>query len=419
MGLAHQSALLPGRTPCTSASVHPAPFSPARCSSRQPRQVWVTRSQAGDASVEDFAAPRRSVLSAGAALAASSLLQVAAPQGAGAKVVSSDWELVKLPLDPGVVLLDIGFTDTDPNHGFLLGSRETLLETKDGGRTWTPRTVAAAQDEGFNYRFNSVSFNGDEGWIVGKPAILLHSNDGGANWDRVPLSAKLPGNPILVSALAGKPGQAEMVTDQGAVYVTSNGAYTWTAAVQETVDATLNRTVSSGISGASYYEGSFSNVQRGPSGDYVAVSSRGNFFLTWSPGETYWQPHNRPTARRVQNMGWTANNSLWLATRGGDVFFSPTPGVSEKFDQARLGSRGFGILDVAFKPGSELGYAAGGSGTLVKTDDGGRSWKRDRSTDEVAGNLYAIKWTKGGLGFILGNDGILLRYIPGAMGSDA
>ena len=32
--------------------------------------------------------------------------------------------------------------------GFLLGSRETLLETKDGGRTWEPRSVAAAKDEG-------------------------------------------------------------------------------------------------------------------------------------------------------------------------------------------------------------------------------------------------------------------------------
>jgi photosystem II stability/assembly factor-like uncharacterized protein len=98
--------------------------------------------------------------------------------------------------------------------GFLLGTRQTLLETKDGGKSWNPRKVAAAQDEGFNYRFNSVSFNGEEGWIVGRPAILLHTTDGGTNWERVPLSAKLPGNPILVHALPGKSGQAELTTDQ-------------------------------------------------------------------------------------------------------------------------------------------------------------------------------------------------------------
>jgi len=63
-------------------------------------------------------------------------------------------------------------------------------------------------------------------------------------------------------------------------------------------------------------------------------------------------------ARRVQNMGWTSNNSLWLATRGGDVFFAPQPGVSEKFDQAKLGSRGFGILDVACAPIRAAGCCA-------------------------------------------------------------
>ena len=47
---------------------------------------------------------------------------------------------------------------------------------------------ARPQDEGFNFRFNSISFNGDEGWIVGKPAILLHTTDGGKSWERVPLS---------------------------------------------------------------------------------------------------------------------------------------------------------------------------------------------------------------------------------------
>lgn len=64
-----------------------------------------------------------------------------------------------------------------------------------------------------------------------------------------------------------------------------------------------------------------------------------------------------------------------------------------------------------FKANSKEGYAVGGSGTLLKTEDLGQSWKRDRSTDGVAGNLYAVKFTPGGAGFILGNDGILLRYI--------
>lgn len=50
------------------------------------------------------------------------------------------------------------------------------------------RILLSFQDEGFNFRFNSISFNGDEGWIVGKPAILLRTTDGGKSWERVPLS---------------------------------------------------------------------------------------------------------------------------------------------------------------------------------------------------------------------------------------
>jgi hypothetical protein len=37
--------------------------------------------------------------------------------------------------------------------GFLLGTRQTLLETVDGGKTWQPRDIEAAKDEGFNYRW--------------------------------------------------------------------------------------------------------------------------------------------------------------------------------------------------------------------------------------------------------------------------
>ena len=261
--------------------------------------------------------------------------------------------------------------------------------------------MEAAQDEGFNYRFNSISFNGDEGWIVGKPGILLHTSDGGKSWERVPLSAKLPGTPVLITALEGK-GAAEMTTDQGAIYVTANGAYNWTAAVQETVDATLNRVISSGISGASYYEGSFSNIARSDAGDYVAVSSRGNFFMTWSPGQAYWQPHNRPATRRLQNMGFAqGGDKLWMSTKGGDLYYGDASGEGA-FDQAKLGSRGFGLLDVKFAADKKTAFACGGSGSLFKSEDGGATWKRDRSTDDLAANLYEIQFSPNGRAFVLG-----------------
>lgn len=308
------------------------------------------------------------------------------------------------------MLLDVSFLPNDPKHGFLLGTRQTLLETKDGGRTWAAREIPSAEDEDFNYRFNSISFEGDEGWIVGKPAILLRTADGGATWQRVPLSSRLPGTPVLIKATGSK--GAEMVTDEGAIYVTSNGGYNWKAAVEETVSATLNRTVSSGISGASYYTGTFSTVNRSPQGNYVAVSSRGNFYLTWEPGQPYWQPHNRASARRIQNMGWRSDGGLWVLVRGGGLLLSEGTGVTEDFQEVPIASRGFGVLDVGYRSNSEA-WAAGGSGVLLKTQDGGRTWVRDRVADDLAANLYSVKFMNNNVGFVLGNDGVLLRYTGG------
>jgi photosystem II stability/assembly factor-like uncharacterized protein len=82
---------------------------------------------------------------------------------------------VDLPVEDGVVLLDIAFTGDDPKHGFLSGTRQTLLETFNGGKTWEPRYIESVDEEGINYRYNSISFNGSEGWIVGKPGMQLVS----------------------------------------------------------------------------------------------------------------------------------------------------------------------------------------------------------------------------------------------------
>ena len=328
-------------------------------------------------------------------------------------IESSFWEQIDLPLEPGVILLDIAFTGENSQHGFLLGTRQTVLETRDGGKTWDERDLSGLLDEDVNYRFNSISFKGDEGWIIGKPAVLLHTTDGGANWERVGLSPRLPGAPVLITA-TGDNGQAEMVTDEGAIYFTKDAARNWKAAVEETVSATLNRTVSSGITGASYYTGTFSTIARNDEGEYLGLSSRGNFYMTWAPGQAYWQPRNRTSARRVQSMGWRPDGGIWELTRGGGVYLSNDTGLPEEdsdFTEARIGSRGFGLLDLGFTPSGKTFWTVGGSGSVFYSTDGGKKWKRDRGTDNVAANLYTVKFQNDRQGFVLGNDGVLLRYI--------
>lgn len=46
-------------------------------------------------------------------------------------------------------------------------------------------------------------------------------------------------------------------------------------------------------------------------------------------------------------------------------------------------------------------------------EDGGQTWRRERAADSLAANLYELVFTKGGLGFVLGNDGVLLRVRVG------
>lgn len=389
-------------------------LSRANAQAQQPRFISTSRAcslPSSDSSSSSSSLSRRQFVSQTATLSLS--ISLAATTGlyeqpAKSEEALSAWERVYIPVDPGVVLLDIAFVPDDLNHGFLLGTRQTLLETKDGGKTWAPRSIPSAEEEDFNYRFNSISFKGKEGWIVGKPAILLHTSDAGESWERIPLSSQLPGDMVYIKATGER--SAEMVTDEGAIYITSNRGYNWRAAVQETVSATLNRTVSSGISGASYYTGTFNTVNRSPDGSYVAVSSRGNFYLTWQPGQAFWQPHNRAVARRIQNMGWRADGGLWLLVRGGGLFLSKGTGITEEFEEVPVQSRGFGILDVGYRSQDEA-WAAGGSGVLLKTTNGGKTWIREKAADNIAANLYSVKFINEKKGFVLGNDGVLLQYL--------
>lgn len=383
-----------------------------------PKSLPVSTSSALFASSAEAGEDRRSfVTKAGTAAAAASMATVTGVttgMPAPAEAASSKmWEQVKLPFDD--TLYDISFNSA--SHGYLVGAKGAFAETNDGGKTWEARSFSNLDaEEEINYRFQVCSFKGGEGWVLGKPTLLLHTTDDGKSWERIPLSPKLPGEPTDIVAFGNS--KAEMTTSTGAVYTTENAGRNWKAQVKETIDATLNRVSSSGVSGASYFSGSIINQVRDASGAYLAVSSRGNFFLTWEPGQDFWIPHNRGTSRRIQTMGFVEENikkGMWMTLNGGKLLISKDePDLTKDmfdFQEADIKTGGYGITDVSWRTKDEV-WACGGSNTMYVSKDGGKTFTFDSSANSIPGNLYNIKFFTeyNNEGWALGSNGLLLHY---------
>ncbi len=301
---------------------------------------------------------------------------------------NSPWQAANLETDANP--LDISFTDE--KHGFLVGTNRLILETNDGGISWEKRSLALPSEE--NFRLISIDFEGDEGWIAGQPSLVMHTTDGGKNWNRLVLGSKLPGDPYLVTTLG--PETVELATTAGAVYLTEDGGNNWEGKVSDA-------------------SGGVRDLRRGEDGEYVSVSSLGNFFATLDPSNEVWQPHQRTSSKRVQSLGFQPNGELWMLSRGAEIRLNDEPGNVDSWSKPIIPiTNGYNYLDMAWDPNGDI-WAGGGNGTLLVSHDEGEKWELDPVGDEQASNFIKILFdtTKGSSvkGFVLGERGHLLRWV--------
>jgi photosystem II stability/assembly factor-like uncharacterized protein len=297
---------------------------------------------------------------------------------------ASPWQ----PVDIHTKSNPLALAFTDSQHGFLVGSNRLILETDDGGASWEERALDLPAEE--NFRLISVDFSGDEGWIVGQPGLLLHSTDRGQSWSRLFLDTKLPGEPYLVTALGRS--SAELATNVGAVYRTRDSGSSWQAEVEDAA-------------------GAVRDLRRSTDGRYVSVSGLGNFFATWNPGEGVWTPHQRVSSQRLQAMGFQPDGGLWMLARGAQLRFSADASNADDWSKPIIPiTNGYGYLDMAWDPSGTI-WAGGGSGTLLSSADGGKTWRKDPVGAQQPTNFSRIAFLPDGKGFVLGERGSLLRWV--------
>lgn len=116
---------------------------------------------------------------------------------------------------------------SDKKRGWIVGSlsnqREEVvdslvLQTIDGGETWT-RVVVPAKQELFHLDFT----NNDNGWIVGNKGLILHTEDGGRSWETQSSGT----NSSLYNVDFRDSDNGVAVGGEGTILRTENGGITW------------------------------------------------------------------------------------------------------------------------------------------------------------------------------------------------
>ena len=126
--------------------------------------------------------------------------------------------------NPYPVLSSIFFIDDQ--HGWIAGSRNTLLVTDDGGDNWYPQTSPTSSN------YSGIHFiDTQNGWAVGTAGKIVHTTDGGAHWTNVASGTSYYLNSVFFTDanngwVAG--GKARTFTEPRAIILhTSDGGATW------------------------------------------------------------------------------------------------------------------------------------------------------------------------------------------------
>ncbi len=296
------------------------------------------------------------------------------------------------PLSSGTTnsLNGIGVFTND--YVIAVGDAGTILRTTDGGSSW--ENIPSGTSE----RLNSISvLNNSTAVIVGDAGTLLRTTDSGSSWQSI--SSNVSDNLLSVSfndvyGIAGGTSQTILYsTDAGASWTTSQtgffGGGFWGV---QMLDADHAFTAGEN----SIFQPMFGwSTDGGQNWNYTV------FYLNSNEGRLYdvhfFDLNNGVAAASV----WTGEGAIAVTSDGG-ADWNTLPFVND-------------ALYTLYFPAaqSDIGYAAGTNGIIIKTTDAGGSWAEQ--TSGVSAILMGIAFTDELTGYAVGENGTILKTVSGGV----
>ncbi len=118
-----------------------------------------------------------------------------------------------------VTLSAVHFVNADT--GFAVGNNGVIIVTEDGGSSWAP------VESGTSSALKDIHFLNDQiGWISGEDGVLLNTQDGGDSWSAVPVEASVA-DQDLNGVFFVDADNGWVITGNGKILRTNNGGDAW------------------------------------------------------------------------------------------------------------------------------------------------------------------------------------------------
>lgn len=245
----------------------------------------------------------------------------------------------------------------DQSRGWINGSYGTVLHTTDGGKHWRAQPTGTAE-----HLLGSFWLDKSHGWLVGSRGTTLRTENGGSSWLSSPVSGDFTFNGVWFADSA----RGTLVGEFGVIFQTQDGGKNWTKQ-----KSPVEVAFSSGES-QNLFAVLFTAPRKG-----FAVGIDGLIIKTvdgsrWDILRDRRSIDGRSGANHLFNVA-LSGDTLWAIGERGTLLKSNVDG--DRWQQANVQTPRLSLNGIAFgKDG--FGLVVGNRGVVLRSEDGGRSWKR-------------------------------------------